>query len=79
MKSSCRAPALSAIAFHPFCVGTVTRILTFPRASRTGRMTPGMIERIAAFADRISSRISRTAIDDAVLDLEPVLGRAQAH
>ena len=25
MNNSCRAPALSAIAFHPFCVGTVTR------------------------------------------------------
>ncbi len=30
MKSSCRAPALSAMAFQPFCVGTVTRTLTLP-------------------------------------------------
>ena len=34
-KSSCRAPALRAIAFHPFCVGTVTRTRTLPLASRT--------------------------------------------
>ena len=25
MNNSCRAPALSAMAFHPFCTGTVTR------------------------------------------------------
>jgi hypothetical protein len=37
-ESSWRAPALSAMAFQPFCVGTVTRILTLPRASLTGRI-----------------------------------------
>ena len=47
IKSSCRAPALRAMAFQPFCVGTVMCTRTFPRASRTGRMTPGIIERMA--------------------------------
>ena len=45
MNNSCRAPALSAMPFHPFCVGTVMRIFTLPRASRTGRITPGMMDR----------------------------------
>ena len=60
MNSSCRAPALSAIAFHPFCVGTVTRTFTLPLASRTGRITPGITERMAGFAASSSSRIPRT-------------------
>jgi len=42
IKSSCLAPALSAMAFQPFCVGTVTRTWILPRASRTGRITPGI-------------------------------------
>src|SRR3984957_11912573 len=58
MKSSCRAPALSAMAFHPLVVGTVTRILISPLASRTGRITPGIMDRIAA--GLLSSKRSRT-------------------
>ena len=60
MNSSCLAPALRAMAFHPFCVGTVTRIFTFPLASRTGRITPGITDRISGLADSSSSRIGRT-------------------
>jgi hypothetical protein len=48
MKSSCRAPALSAIAFQPFVVATVIRIAGVPFASRTGRITPGITDRTSA-------------------------------
>src|SRR5271165_139002 len=60
MNSSCRAPALSAMAFQPLVVGTVTRILTSPLASRTGRMTPGITDRMAGFCLSRRSSTSRT-------------------
>src|SRR5579859_6580820 len=60
MNSSWRAPALSAIAFQPLVVGTVTRTLTSPRASRTGRMTPGITERIDELFASSRSSIPRT-------------------
>ena len=77
-KSSWRAPALSAIAFQPFCVGTVTRTLTLPR-----RRAPGGSRRESRSGSRGSPPAvppeSAHAVDDAVLDLQPVLGGAQAH
>ena len=48
MNNSCRAPEASAIPFHPFVTGTVMRIFTGPRASRTGLITPGMMLRISS-------------------------------
>ena len=80
MKSSCRAPALKAIAFQPFVVGTVTRTLTGPRASRTCRMTPGHHRPYSPrmIGQQLLEQIP-DAVDDAVLDLEFVLRRAQPH
>lgn len=60
MNSSWRAPALSAIAFHPFVVATVMRIAGTPLASRTGRITPGITERTALFECNNRSRIGRS-------------------
>ena len=62
MNNSWRAcPALSAIAFQPFVVGTVTRIRTFPFASLTGLMTPGTTERtVAEFSFNRTVSRSRT-------------------
>src|SRR5579862_5311632 len=48
------------MAFQPFWVGTVMRIWTLPLASRTGRITPGMMERISGLAPRSRSNTSRT-------------------
>jgi hypothetical protein len=60
MNNSCRAPALSAMAFQPFCVGTVMRTRTLPLASRTGRITPGITLRISGLALSNSSSTPRT-------------------
>src|SRR5579884_685791 len=59
MNSSCRAPALSAIAFQPFLVGTVTWTRTAPLASRTGRITPGITDRISGLSASSRSKRSR--------------------
>ena len=53
-NSSCRAPLHSPIAFQPFCVGTVMRTFTSPFASRTCRITPGIIDRISPRATSFS-------------------------
>ena len=80
MNSSCRAPALSAIAFQPFCVCTVTRTFTGPRASRTRADHAGDHR-----TDRIGIRRQQPLqefahpVDDTVLDLELVLRGAKAH
>src|SRR5579872_3076467 len=49
------------MAFQPFCVGTVTWTFTGPFASRTGRITPGMIERISSRATSRSSTGRRSS------------------
>src|SRR5439155_16067628 len=46
---------------QPFCVATVTRIFTTPLASRTGRITPGMMERMSSLATRRSSTGRRSS------------------
>src|SRR5579863_9436972 len=48
------------MAFQPFVVGTVIRIWTSPLASRTGRITPGITERMAGLFSSKRSRTSRT-------------------
>src|ERR1035438_8737571 len=60
INSSWRAPALNAMAFHPLVTGTVTRIFTFPFASRTGRITPGITDRISRLSRTKRSSTSRT-------------------
>ena len=60
INNSCLAPPLSAMAFHPLLVGTVTRIVGSPLASRTGRITPGITERISllSFNNRSSTGLN---------------------
>jgi acetyl-CoA carboxylase biotin carboxyl carrier protein len=60
-NSSWRAPLASAMAFQPFWVGTVMRIFTGPLASRTGRITPGIIDRISGHATSLSSTGRRSS------------------
>jgi len=48
------------MAFQPLEVGTVRCIRIFPRASRTGRITPGITDRISGFAASNRSSSSRT-------------------
>ena len=67
------------MAFQPFCVGTVTRTLTLPLASRTGRITPGITERISGIGFQQLFENVPHPVDDAVLDLQPVFGGAQPH
>src|SRR6185312_10832416 len=60
MKSSGRAPALRAMAFHPFVTGTVIRTFGRPRAFLTGRITPGMTERMPGLSRSSRSSTGRS-------------------
>jgi len=78
MKSSCRAPALNAMAFHPFCTGTDAH---FHWAAGVSHRTDDAGDYGANFGSGGQQALQDLAyaVDDAVLDLEPVLGGAQAH